>query len=985
MSIVKMKTTSFPLASRRTLQIAQEFRIYWSIPHCVGVKSVLPFDLHSHPSNHLRYPVRDPFFKMLPRSLSNFMNAFTSADHTTYPFATTNHTDYRNLMSVYLDATLRPLLKKNDFIQEGWRIGPENPLEPMSDFSDQEKLAKLVFKGVVYNEMKGQMSDTSYLYYIRFQENMYPAINNSGGDPRKMTDLTYSGLKAFHTQNYHPSNAKLFTYGNMPLADHLEEITRRFEQFDRSQADKSIKQPLSFDSGPTNIIIQGPLDPLVDQERQHITSTSWQTANVSNVVDSFPLQVLSTLLLTGYGSPLYKSLIESGLGTDWSPNTGFDTAGFIGVFTIGATGVREADVSKVKQTMDSTLRNVVKYGFEKQKVEGLLHQLELSLKHESANFGMGLMQRLQSGWFNGTDPLAALAWNNIVSDFKQKYAQGGFLEGLIEKYLLNDRNLTFTMEPTPDYGQQLVEDEKTRLQEKIKQVSSASGGDAKAVELLTEQEKELLRAQEIAPNEDLSSLPTVHVSDIPRSKPSKPVRDLDMDGIRLQLRETTTNGLTYFRAIHTFDNMPQELRVLIPLFTDCLLRLGTKNRSMEQLEDLIKLRTGGISASHSSSALPTDIITASEGLSFSGYCLDHNIEAMFDLLRIIVQETDFDNPEAESKIFELLQSDAGGALNSVASSGHAYARRAAEAALTPSAMISEQTAGLTQVGHTAVLASRPREDGLKDVIAKLKTIQAAALSRSTSLRAAITCGPEAVQANESALTSFLSNFPSSIPTFPTNNTLLPAQVESKLFIPLPYQVYYSALALPTVPYTDPSSGPLDVLAQLLTHKHLHHEIREKGGAYGGGASHKGLSGLFGYYSYRDPNPQNTLRIMQDAGRWARDKDWTANHINEAKLSVFQGVDAPKSVSEEGMVRFLSGIDEKMQQERRERLLDVTKEQVVEAAHRFLVDGAEKAVIAVIGEKNEWAKECEGWNIRSMDMLSIKEGQEEQEDRTSRKH
>ena len=976
MSIVKMRTTSFLLASRQTHQTAQVSLTYWNTLHCVEARSKSHFDIHCHPSNDVRYPVRDPFFKMLPRSLSNFMNAFTSADHTTYPFATTNQTDYRNLMSVYLDATLRPLLKENDFIQEGWRIGPENPLESTSDLSNQERLARLVFKGVVYNEMKGQMSDTSYLYYIRFQEQMYPAINNSGGDPQKMTDLTYTGLKAFHAQNYHPSNAKLFSYGNMPLAEHLEEVAQRFDHFERKQTDKSIKQPVSFDSSPKNVVIQGPLDPLVDQERQYITSTSWQTGDVSNVFDSFPLNVLSTLLLTGYGSPLYKSLIESGLGTDWSPNTGFDTAGPTGVFTIGVTGVREADVPKVRQSIDSTLRNVVKHGFEKQKVEGLLHQLELSLKHESANFGMGLMQRLQSGWFNGTDPLAALAWNNIVSDFKRNYAQGGFLEGLIGKHLLNDRSLTFTMEPSPEYGQQLAEEEKTRLKQKIRQVSAASGGDAKAVEFLIEQEKELLRVQETAPNEDLSSLPTVYVSDIPRLKESKPVRDLNLDGVKLQLRETATNGLTYFRAIHTLDNISPELRMLIPLFTDCLLRLGTRDKSMEQLEDLIKLRTGGISASHFSSTLPTNINVATEGLSFSGYCLDQNIKAMFDLLRMLIQETDFDSPEAEGKIYELLQSDASGALNNVASSGHAYARRAAEAALTPLATISEQVGGLTQVAHTAALASRSRNDGLKDVIAKLKMIQTAAMSRSTSFRAALTCSPEAVQANESALTSFLSKFPSSTPILPTDKALPSTQNKPKLFIPLPYQVYYSAVALPTVPYTDPSSSALDILAQLLTHKHLHHEIREKGGAYGGGASHKGLGGLFGYYSYRDPNPQKTLRIIRDAGCWARDKDWTANHIDEAKLSVFQGVDAPKSVNEEGMVRFLSGIDEKMQQERRERLLDVTKEQVVEAAQRYLVDGAEKAVTAVIGEKNEWAKESEGWSIRKMDMLSTTAEQEE---------
>ena len=59
-----------------------------------------------------------------------------------------------------MDATLKPLLKEADFKQEGWRVGPEDPADAKSP---------LLFKGVVYNEMKGQMSDTSYLFYIRFQ------------------------------------------------------------------------------------------------------------------------------------------------------------------------------------------------------------------------------------------------------------------------------------------------------------------------------------------------------------------------------------------------------------------------------------------------------------------------------------------------------------------------------------------------------------------------------------------------------------------------------------------------------------------------------------------------------------------------------------------------------------------------------------------------------------------------------------------------
>ena len=41
-----------------------------------------------------KYPVRDPFFSMLKRSLNTFMNAFTASDWTMYPFSTQNRKDF---------------------------------------------------------------------------------------------------------------------------------------------------------------------------------------------------------------------------------------------------------------------------------------------------------------------------------------------------------------------------------------------------------------------------------------------------------------------------------------------------------------------------------------------------------------------------------------------------------------------------------------------------------------------------------------------------------------------------------------------------------------------------------------------------------------------------------------------------------------------------------------------------------------------------
>lgn len=905
---------------------------------------------------------------MLPRTLSNFMNAFTASDHTFYPFATTNQQDFKNLMSVYLDATLHPLLKQSDFTQEGWRIGPENPRVAEAGDAAKPEDSKLVFKGVVYNEMKGQMSDAGYLYYIRFQDEIFPAINNSGGDPQKMTELTYEQLKSFHAMHYHPSNAKVFTYGDMPLADHLQEVGAQLAAFERIEGDMEIRKPIDLSSGPRNITVPGPIDPLVDKDMQYKTSTSWLMGDSTDILESFSLGILSALLMDGYGSPLYRNLIEAGLGADWSPNSGFDTSGRVGIFSIGLTGVKEADVPKVKEAIHKTFQEAYENGFEKTKIDGYLHQLELSLKHKTARFGMRLMHRIKPKWFEGVDPFESLAWNDTVAAFEKEFAKGGYLESLLKKYLLNDHTLTFTMAPSTTYGEELVKEEAARLAFKIAQITAQAGGEAEARAQLEKRELELLEEQGKSNTQDLSCLPTVHVKDIPRQQETYELRDSKIDTTNVQWREAPTNGLTYFRAVNTFDNLPDELRALIPLFTDSIMRLGTKDMTMEQLEDLIKLKTGGVNVGYYASSSPNDFKSATEGLSFAGTALDRNVPEMFQLLQKLILETDFESAEAQLRIRQLLQGGADGAVNNIASSGHVYARGYAEAGLTEYGRLKEQVGGLSQVKLVTSLASRPESEGLADVIEKLKAIQQMALTGSSTFRAAMTCGHESVSNNEAALQKFLSSRPK---TGPSTTRISKGDLSrnSKTFFPLPYQVYYGGLAVPTVSYTSPAGAPLQILSQLLTHKHLHHEIREKGGAYGGGAYSRGLDGVFGFYSYRDPNPQNTMTIMRNAGKWAVDKEWTDRDLEEAKLSVFQSVDAPQAVSEEGMSRFLSGVSDEMRQERRERLLDVTKDQVKEVAQQYIVGALEKGEesLVFLGENKPWVDGT--WETKDMGISS----------------
>ena len=179
-----------------------------------------------------KYPVRDPFFMMIRRSLNTFMNAFTSSDWTAYPFASKNKKDFNNLLDVYLDAVFFAKLDEQDFAQEGHRLEFETPADPKSE---------LQFKGVVYNEMKGAMSSVVSQLWQTVSKHLYPTNTyhfNSGGDPESILDLSYGQLKSFYKKHYHPSNAIFMTYGDIPAATHHESFAQYLNQFERNKEKK---------------------------------------------------------------------------------------------------------------------------------------------------------------------------------------------------------------------------------------------------------------------------------------------------------------------------------------------------------------------------------------------------------------------------------------------------------------------------------------------------------------------------------------------------------------------------------------------------------------------------------------------------------------------------------------------------------------------------------------------------------------------------
>lgn len=606
------------------------------------------------------------------------------------------------MRSVYLDATFNPLLRELDFRQEGWRLEHKDPRDPATP---------ILFKGVVFNEMKGVMSDVGNLYYEEFQKNMYPDTIygcNSGGNPLDIPALTYNDLKTFHDEHYHPSNAKIYTYGNfslsptnlgdIPLESQLSALNERLTPFSRLNPQPFSASTPRFPS-PRRVLASCPVDPLSDPNKQNVTSISFHANERSDgLFEHFALGVLVALLTDGHGAPLRKALLDTNIGTDWSVNAGHHAFGQTAYVAFGVQGVKQEDEGLVESEIMRVLGEVAETGFEKDRIEGILHQMELGLKHQSAKFGIGLMWQVATSWFDGVDPIEALQFNARIEKLRAEIAKGGFFEGMVKKYFLeNQSRLILTMRPDPQFKEKFNAKENVLLSEKLASLSEA---DKKEV---YDEGLKLLEAQEKP--EDLSSLPTLTVEDIPKKTHSFPIEKEDVDNVPVQWQIAPTNGITYLRAMSSLEGLPSHLRPYLPLFADALSSLGTTTKSPSEFEDEINLKTDGIACSVHITTTPTgttfsdfsdlDLGQLKESLTIKSACLDKNVTAMYDLVRQFMSETNWDN---EKKLDSLIKNSAGAVVTEIASAGSQYASLYASSMLTPAGVL--KLYNVTDIGCT---------------------------------------------------------------------------------------------------------------------------------------------------------------------------------------------------------------------------------------------------------------------------------------------
>ncbi|KAL8565467.1 hypothetical protein ACOMHN_049444 [Nucella lapillus] len=910
-----------------------------------------------------KFPVRDPFFKMLSRSLATFMNALTAYDWTMYPFSTQNPQDFKNLMSVYLDAAFRPLIRELDFCQEGWRLEPEDPQNPNSP---------LTFKGVVYNEMKGVYSSSQNLFATAAMNQLMPSHTygvNFGGDPKCITDLTWAQLKDFHASHYHPSNSKFFTYGNFPLENHLEYIGNYLKEFDRISVDTKVPNEPRWTS-PRHHSITCPPDPMApDQSKQTTVAVTFLLSDITDSYEKFVQQIVCHMLTDGETAPFYSALLASNIGSDYAPITGFQSNTKESSYAVGLQGIKETDVEKVTQIIDQTLDEVIKDGFDPVRIEAILHRIELGQKHQTSNFGFHLAIGVSSHWNHDGDPVEQVQVTKLVESFRKDLADNPqFLQHKVQQYFKdNPHRLALTMTPDADYlGKQEVE-EKERLARKVAALSQHDK------QQIVARSQELLQNQMSA--EDLSCLPSLIVADIDPCIKPEVVETSSLAGVIVQHSKQPTNGVTYLSLVAGLPELPPHLLPLVPLFSSVITSIGAGGQDYRWMSQQQELYTGGMHTSTKVSSHHTNATSLQQGLVFSSHCLERNLGKMLELWTLIFTSPDFSdhnrlttlirqsasdlasNFSDHDRLTTLIRQSASDLASSVSQAGHSYAMAHAASALSPAAALNELFGGMTQVSLMKKIAE---VSDLSEVVQQLQQIASLVLNKN-NIRVSVNATPEAMSEALQHVESFIHSLPGQpqgTPIFTEGKAL--GGSSSCTHFELPFSVNYVGQSVPTVPFTHPDRPVLTVLGALMSRKFLHREIREKGGAYGSGATSG--DGVFTFFSYRDPHSTQTLQVFEDSVQWALSGQFSNQELDEAKISVFQAIDKPVTPGSQGMKVFLDDVSDDMRQAYRDLLFAVTKDSIVRVANTYLGDKSRPRGTCCLGPANPAFQEDSKWSV-----------------------
>ena len=864
---------------------------------------------HSVLGGSRKYPVKEPFVELMKGSLNTFLNAFTFSDKTCYPIASQNVQDFYNLVDVYMDAVLYPLIPPETLKQEGWH------------YELDELDGPLEYKGVVFNEMKGAYSSPDSLLSKFTQQSLFPDHlygHDSGGDPRVIPDLTYEQFKHFHETYYHPSNAYIYFYGDDDPDERLRFINQYLMNFDRMKVDSSIPLHLPFEQ-PVNFEFGYDPGEGDDVVRKAQFVVNWVLGETTNRDSNLALNVLAYILIGTPASPLRKALIDSGLGDDLA-GSGLDTDLRQLVFSTGLKGIAVENSEKVEALVLGTLKSLSVEGIEPEMIAAAMNTIEFRLRENNTGSfprGLALMLQALSGWLYDADPVEMMAFEDGLSNLKQQLRQvPNYFEQMITRYFLdNTYRTTVLLKPEQGLNAKFEQEEHERL---LSAKNKMSPQDLLEVQRLAQDLKDRQETPDSAAA--LATIPSLTLEDLDRKVKTIPIEVIKQDGMDILVHDIFTNGIVYLDLGFDLHLLPQEYLPYVTLFGRALLEMGTETLDFVKLSQRIGSTTGGIRSSSFVSAVRL-MDKASARLILRGKATLKQSQELLNILKDVLLTANLNNQERFKQILleEKADQEAG-----LVPAGHRVVNTRLRSRFDEAGWANDQIGGVSYLFFLRKLEEELNKDWA-GILSHLEAMRELLIS-SQNLVCNVTLDSENWIEFKMKLNEFLLSLPSKRTPESKWHPEYP-EVDEGLAIPAQVNYVGKGAALYNLGYG--LDGSILVINNYLNSTYIWERVRVQGGAYGGFCVFDPRSGIFTYVSYRDPNLLETIKNYDGTAGFLTNLDanrLSADELIKSIIGAIGDLDAyqlPDAKGYTSMIRYLLDESDEYRQKIREELLSTS--------------------------------------------------------------
>jgi Zn-dependent M16 (insulinase) family peptidase len=898
-----------------------------------GVPHILE---HSVLAGSEKYPLKEPFAELMKGSLATFVNAFTFPDKTCYPVASQNIQDFYNLIDVYMDAVLHPLLNEQTFMQEGWHYEINDPSEP------------LIYKGVVFNEMKGVYSSPDGVLETRVLQSLFPKHIygvDYGGDPLHIPELTHENFKAFWETYYHPSNSFIYFYGNDDPDKRLQLMEGYLKSYKKKKV-KSAVPPMKPFRRPKKVEIVYDAGDEKDIDKKHYLVVNWRLPDTSDAVLNFSLRILGHILIGTPASPLRKALLDSGLGEDLAGG-GLETQLRYMLFSTGLKGTRKRHAKKIEKLIFDTLESLVRDGIDPDMIAASMNTLEFRLRENNTGSyprGIALMQRVLTTWIHDEDPFKLLAFEAPLYEIKSRLATDPrYFEKLIQTYLLdNVHRTTLRLTPETGLGHRLEEEEKAQLA-KVRE----SLGEKQIADLVENTENLKLRQETPDSSEVLEKLPVLKREDLEKQSRNIPIEVLELQETKVLLHDLFTNGIVYLDLGFDLHTLPKELLPLTEIFGRAVFETGTQTEDYVKFSQRIGKSTGGIHADAVSVATMGSRENVLKLFIRGKANMSQSVE-MLNIIKDALLTARFDNRE---RLKQMVLEEKAGLESGLVPGGAGFVNTRLRAQFGESGWATDEMKGIGYLFKLRELAS-DIDKKWKSVLKKLEKIRELLISRN-ALICNVTLDRENWKTFQPQLDSFLSAIPAKGVNL-LNYEIQPAAKREGLTIPA--QVNYVGKGANLYELGYQLDGSAEVITGYLRMAYLWDKVRVQGGAYGAYVIFDDRSGVLTFLSYRDPNVAATIDNYDKSAAFLRRLDasrLTDHELTKAIIAAIGDLDAyqlPDAKGYTSMMRYLTHRTDEMRQKTRDEVLSTNGEDFI-AFGEVLEKVAQSNAVAVLGSQN----------------------------------